>query len=206
MSAFSSTEAGGTHGDWREPWELRATTCGRPYDGITIEIRDPETGQVMPAGEAGEIFIHGWWTMNGYFKQPDLTARTKGADNFVRTGDRALLDESGYLHFLGRYKNMLRVGGENVAAEEIESMLLTHPKVKQAAVIGIPDARLTEVPMAIVELVAGAEMLESEIISYCAERMANFRVPRAVRFTQGWPMTGSGKIQRHLLAETFLQH
>ena len=84
-------------------------------------------------------------------------------------------------------------------------MLLTHPKVKQAAVIGMPDVRLTEVPLAIVELVAGADAQEAELIGYCAERMANFRVPRAVRFTNSWPMTGSGKIQRHLLAETFLQ-
>lgn len=204
MSAFSSTEAGGTHGDWQESWELRANTCGKPYVGTEFEIRDPETGQVMAAGEAGEIFIRGWWTMNGYFKQPELTARTKGADGFVRTGDRAMIDEAGYLHFLGRYKNMLRVGGENVAAEEIESMLLTHPKVKQAAVIGMPDDRLTEVPFAIIELVANAELPESEIIAYCAERMANFRVPRGVRFTDSWPMTGSGKIQRHLLAENFL--
>lgn len=205
MSAFSSTEAGGTHGDWQESWELRANTCGKPYVGVELEIRDPETGARMSSGEAGEIFIRGWWTMNGYFKQPELTARTKDPEGFVRTGDRAVLDADGYLHFLGRYKNMLRVGGENVAAEEIESMLLTHPKVKQAAVIGMPDSRLTEVPMAIVELVAGATAEESEIIGYCAERMANFRVPRAVRFTASWPMTGSGKIQRHLLAETFLQ-
>ena len=204
MSAFSSTEAGGTHGDWRESWALRASTCGRPYVGTTIEIRDPDTGAVLPAGEAGEIFIRGWWTMNGYFKQPELTARTKGEDGFVRTGDRAMLDAEGYLHFLGRYKNMLRVGGENVAAEEIESLLLTHPQVKQVAVIGMPDDRLTEVPMAIVELVADAAVSDDELIRYCAERMANFRVPRAVRFTDTWPMTGSGKIQRHLLADTFL--
>lgn len=204
MSAFSSTEAGGTHGEWRESWELRANTCGKPYVGTRLEIRDPDTGAVMPGGEAGEIFIRGWWTMNGYFKQPELTARTKGEDGFVRTGDRAMLDADGYLHFLGRYKNMLRVGGENVAAEEIESLLLTHPMVKQAAVIGMPDDRLTEVPMAIVELVADAAISDAEIIRYCAERMANFRVPRAVRFTDSWPMTGSGKIQRHLLADTFL--
>lgn len=204
MSAFSSTEAGGTHGDWQESWDLRANTCGKPYVGTTLEIRDPETGAVMPAGEAGEIFFHGWWTMNGYFKQPELTARTKGADGFVRTGDRAMVDADGYLHFLGRYKNMLRVGGENVAAEEIESLLLTHPEIKQAAVIGMPDPRLTEVPMAIVELVSGATVTDTEIIGYCAERMANFRVPRAIRFTDSWPMTGSGKIQRHLLADAFL--
>ncbi len=204
MSAFSSTEAGGTHGDWQESWELRANTCGRPYVGTELQIRDPETGRVMAPGEAGEIFIRGWWTMNGYFKQPELTRKTMDAEGFVRTGDRAMLDADGYLHFLGRYKNMLRVGGENVAAEEIESMLLTHPKVKQAAVIGMPDTRLTEVPMAIVELVAGVAAEEAEIIGYCAGRMANFRVPRAVRFTESWPMTGSGKIQRHLLAETFL--
>ena len=203
MSAFSSTEAGGTHGDWREPWEKRAGSCGRPYVGTEIEIRDPETGRVMPAGEAGEIFIRGWWTMNGYFKQPELTRKTIDEKGFVRTGDRAMLDDEGYLHFLGRYKNMLRVGGENVSAEEVETVLLGHPKVKQAAVIGVPDARLGEVPLAIVELKAGQVADAAELIAYCAGQMANFRVPRAVRFADSWPMTGSGKIQRHLLHEMF---
>ena len=139
--------------------------------------------------------------MNGYFKQPELTRKTIDEKGFVRTGDRAMLDDEGYLHFLGRYKNMLRVGGENVSAEEVETVLLGHPKVKQAAVIGVPDARLGEVPLAIVELKAGQVADAAELIAYCAGQMANFRVPRAVRFADSWPMTGSGKIQRHLLHE-----
>jgi fatty-acyl-CoA synthase/long-chain acyl-CoA synthetase len=178
-------------------------TCGRPYEGVEIEIRDPDTGAPMPAGEAGEVFIRGWWRMNGYFRQPELNARTIDNRGFVRTGDRAMLDTEGYLHFLGRYKNMIRVGGENVSAEEVEAMLLTHPGIRQSAVISMPDDRLGEVPMAIVEMVAGAEGDAEEIIAFCRERMANFRVPRRVCFTTEWPMTGSGKIQRHLLPALF---
>lgn len=204
MSAYSSTEAGGTHGHWADPWERRAVTCGRPYEGTEIQIRDPETGAEMAEGEAGEVFIRGWWRMNGYFRQPELNARTIDAQGFVRTGDRAMLDAEGYLHFLGRYKNMIRVGGENVSAEEVEALLLTHPKVKQVAVISMPDERLGEVPMAIIETVAGGETSAEDIIAFCRERMANFRVPRAVRITSEWPMTGSGKIQRHMLPDMFI--
>jgi fatty-acyl-CoA synthase/long-chain acyl-CoA synthetase len=115
------------------------------------------------------------------------------------------LDEQGYLFFLGRIKNMLKVGGENVAAEEVEAMLLQHPKVKMALVIGAPDRRLQEVVMAIIELHDGASATEQEFIDYCTERMANFRVPRYVRFIMEWPLTGSGKIERHTLEERFLK-
>ncbi len=203
VQLYGSTEGGGTSGSVDDSVELRTQSCGRAFPGVEILIVDPESDAILPPRVPGEIVVKGWLRMNEYLKQPVETAAVVRADGSVRTGDRGYLDEGGYLFFLGRIKNMLRVGGENVSAEEVESMLLRHPKIKLAAVIGVPDPRLQEVVMAIVELKEGAEATEREIIDFCSSRMANFRVPRFVRFTTDWPMTGSGKIQKHVLKDHF---
>jgi acyl-CoA synthetase (AMP-forming)/AMP-acid ligase II len=200
---YGSTEASGVSGSIGEPWEKRSRSCGRVVSQMEMQIRDVATGQTLPAGETGEILMRGWCSMNGYLKQPEETARVMEPDGWVHSGDLGMLDADGYLFFKGRIKNMLRVGGENVSAEEIEAMLLRHPKIKMAAVIGAPDPRLVEVPMAIVELKEGASATGQEIIEFCAARMANFRVPRQVRFTTDWPLTGSGKIQIHVLRSRY---
>jgi fatty-acyl-CoA synthase len=109
------------------------------------------------------------------------------------------------LKFTGRFKDMLRVGGENVSAMEVESFLLTHPKVKQAQVVGVPDPRLTEVGMAFLELKEGASASEEEILSFCKGKIANFKIPRYVTFVREFPMTGSGKIQKFILKEQALE-
>jgi fatty-acyl-CoA synthase/long-chain acyl-CoA synthetase len=204
MLTYSSTEVGGTASRWTDSWEQRSTTAGRPLVGTEHERVDPETGAAMPPREPGAILMRGWRQMNAYLNQPEQTAKTIDAEGWVHTGDRGFIDRGGCLHFVGRYKDMLKVGGENVSAEEVEGMLLTHPAVKQAAVIGAPDPRLDEVPMAIVELAEGAAASADEIIAYCASRMAGFRVPRHVRFVREWPLTGSGKIQKPKLREVYL--
>lgn len=198
---YSSTEVGNTIGRHDEPWSVRVETYGRPVPGTEIEIRDPGTRRTLPAGETGEIAMRSWWQMIGYHKQPDETAKVIDAEGWMHTGDRGFLQADGCLHFLGRFKDMMKVGGENVSAEEVEVLLLAHPKIQQAAVIGIPDDRLDEVPMAFVELKAGETMTADELIAYCRPIMANFRVPRRVEFLTEWPMTGSGKIQKHVLRQ-----
>lgn len=203
---YSSTEVGCTIGHWDEPFEARIGTFGAPFEGTEIEIRDPETRAALPTGVIGEIAMRSWWQMIGYLGQPEETARVVDREGWVHTGDRGFLDEDGRLHFLGRYKDMMKVGGENVSAEEVAEFLMRHPKVAQAAVFGIPDPRLDEVPMAVVELKPGETATEQEIIRHCASAMANFRVPRQVRFTTEWPMTGSGKIQTHELRRIFAVH
>jgi len=204
MLTYSSTEVGGTGSHWSDSWEQRSSSSGRPLIGTELAIVDPETGGHLERGATGEIVMRGWWKMNGYFRQPELTRKAIDEDGWVHTGDRGYVDAQGCLHFLGRFKDMLKVGGENVSAEEIEGFLMTHAKIKQVAVIAAPDPRLEEVPLAIVELVDGAVMDAEELIAFCQGRIANFRVPRHVRFTTDWPLTGSGKIQKNILRDIYL--
>jgi acyl-CoA synthetase (AMP-forming)/AMP-acid ligase II len=204
VQIYGATEGGGAAGRFDDPEEKRLHTCGRPMTGAEIAICDPETGARLPADAVGEILVRGWYRMNGYFDQPEATAEVMDADGWLHTGDLGFLDRDGYLHFKGRLKNMLKVGGENVSAEEVETILLGHPKVQMCAVISAPDARLHEVVMAIVQLKPDEHETEDGIIRFCAGRMANFRVPRYVRFVEDWPLTGSGKIQRHVLRDQFL--
>jgi acyl-CoA synthetase (AMP-forming)/AMP-acid ligase II len=204
MLTYSSTEVGGTGSHWSDSWEQRSGSSGRPLVGTELAIIDPETGEHLEPGTPGEILMRGWWQMNGYFRQPELTAKAIDLHGWSHTGDRGYVDMDGCLHFLGRFKDMLKVGGENVSAEEIEGFLMTHPKIKQVAVIAAPDPRLEEVPLAIVELVDGAAMDEGELIAFCRGKIANFRIPHHVRFTGEWPLTGSGKIQKNVLRDLYL--
>ncbi len=205
LQIYGATEGGGTAGHVEDPADKQIHSCGRAAEGVELQIVDPLTGQSLPSGAPGEIVVRGWWQMNGYLNDPDATAAVLDPNGWLHTGDRGYLDDQGYLFFLGRIKNMLKVGGENVAAEEVEAMLMLHPKVKMALVIGAPDERLQEVVMAIVELQPGVSATEQELVDFCATRMANFRVPRHVRFIKEWPLTGSGKIERHIVKENFLK-
>ena len=203
IQIYGATEGGGTGGRLADSLESRTRTCGRALAGTAIAIADLETRKMLSPGKPGEILVRGWMQMNGYHKQPDETAKVLQPDGWLRTGDIGLLDEDGFLHFVGRIKNMIRVGGENVSAEEVEAVLMSHAKIKAAAVIGVPDDRLQEVVMAIVEPEMGETLSEQEVISYCASQMANFRVPRHVRFIDTWPLTGSGKIHYQALRERY---
>ncbi|ABE30218.1 AMP-binding enzyme family protein [Paraburkholderia xenovorans LB400] len=204
LQIYGATEVGGTSAWVDDPWELRSSSCGSPIYGTELKIVDPATGATLASGEIGEICMRGWWKMNGYLKQPAETASTVDADGWVHTGDLGHVDEAGNLYFSSRLKDMLKIGGENVSAQEVEAVLLSHPRIAQVAVIGAPDERLTEVVMAIVEPRHNEQVTEEEVIAYCAQRMANFRVPRYVRITQTWPLTDSGKIQKHKLREQYL--
>lgn len=184
-----------------EPPEVSIRTMGRPQPGVEVKIVDLDTRSPLDPGSKGEICVRGWNVMKGYYKQPEETAKAIDSEGWLHTGDLGVLDARGYLTFLGRAKNVVRVGGENVSAEEIENYLASHPKVKIAQVVGAPHPRLMEVCEAYVELRGGEEASEEELISYCREGLAGFKVPRKIHFTTSWPMTGSGKIQRFKLKE-----
>lgn len=203
MQTYSSTEVGGTSSSFEDSWEQRSTTNGPPLPGTELKIIDQESGAELGADEPGEILMRGWWQMNEYLDLPEQTARAVDKDGWFHSGDRGLVDGNGCLKFLGRYKDMLKVGGENVSAEEVEGHLMGHPKIKQAAIIGAPDARLDEVPMAIVELSEVDAISADEVMEYCAKAMANFRVPRYVHFVTEWPLTGSGKIIKDVLRKKY---
>ena len=201
---YGMTEGGGTGGHFMDSWNHRSTTCGKVLSGMEIMISDPKTGDKLPNGMVGEICTRGWLQMTGYFKQPSETKAAIDSGGWLHSGDLGTVDEQGYLKFVGRVKDMLRIGGENVSAEEVEGVLLSHPSIAQAAVIGSPDSRLTEVVMAVIETRNGCIISEEEVKRFCGARMANFRVPRYVRIVDTWPMTGSGKIQKNVLRDMFV--
>jgi fatty-acyl-CoA synthase len=185
-----------------DPVEDRLTGVTKPHKGLDVRTVDLETGHVQPPGVPGEIQVRGWSIMKGYYNKPEETAKALLAEGWLRTGDLGVLDEKGRLRFIGRAKDMLRVGGENVAPADVEEVLHAHPKVKQAQIVGVPDARLTEVPAAYVVLKEGAAAEPDELIAWCRARCANFKVPRYLRIIdtfEGIGMTGSNKVQKHKL-------
>jgi len=202
MNAYGLTECGGvvafTAPD--DPPEVRSTTSGRPFRGIEVQIRDFDTGEVVPTWERGEIWCRGYNVFEGYYKDAVKTAECFDGEGWFNTGDIGRMDAEGRVGYLGRVKDMLKVGGENVAAVEIESYLQTHDAVAIAQVVGIPDERYVEVPAAFVELMPGAEAAESDLIAYCKGNVASFKVPRHVRFVKEWPLSAT-KIQKFRLQE-----
>lgn len=178
----------------------RSTTNGTASPGIEIRIVDTHSGEDLPDGVMGEIWVRGYNVMDGYWGAPDKTAETLTGDRWLKTGDLYTRLPNGSLIFRGRSKDMLKVGGENVAAVEVEAFLCTHPAVKTAEVVGRPDARLDEVPVAFVELAAGTSASEDELIAHCKGRIANYKVPRAIHFVgpDEWPMSAT-KIDKRAL-------
>jgi fatty-acyl-CoA synthase len=185
--------------DYRDPPELRIGGLAKPHYGVEVRIADPQTNQPVPPEMKGEIQVRGWNVMRGYYNNPDANAKAFTADGWLRTGDLGTLTPDGRLSMVGRLKDVFRVGGENVAPAEVEEILLGHPAVATAQVIGVPDARLGEVPAAFVTLKAGATADEAELIEWMKPRCANFRVPRYLRIVEQFDdigMTASGKVQK----------
>lgn len=205
VGTYGLTEGAGTICTSRldDSFELRTTRLGVPLDEWEVRIIDPETGQECATGERGEICARGPNMLLGYYNAPDKTAESI-RDGWLHTGDIGSFDEDGSIMFHGRTKDMLKVGGENVAAAEIESALQAHEAVKLAQVVGIPDARYVEVPAAFIELVPGGQVTPEELVDHCRGQIANFKLPRHVRFVDSWPMSTS-KIQKFRLREEMIR-
>jgi acyl-CoA synthetase (AMP-forming)/AMP-acid ligase II len=202
VQAYGCTELGGivTLTDPGLPPEELAASSGTPWPGMELRVIDPETGADVAAGERGEIVARGWGMFSGYHADPELTAAAVDDDGWFHTGDNGSLDDLGRVTFHGRLKDMLKVGGENVAALEVEAFLATHPAVALAQVVGVPDERLVEVPAAFVELRAGHEVSADELVAYCRGRIASYKIPRHVRFVSEWPLSAT-KVQKHVLRD-----
>jgi acyl-CoA synthetase (AMP-forming)/AMP-acid ligase II len=199
---LTETHIGGTACELDDSLELRMTTVGRAMAGIEIGIRQPDGEKFLPTGEPGEVCFKGWCVTKGYFDDPVKTAEAIDGDGWFRTGDVGVIGTDGCVRLIGRIKDMIRVGGENVSAAEVEAVLLKHDAVKQAVAVGMADPRLAEVVAAFVELKPGKHSDEQELIDYCRQHLASFKVPRKVIFIADWPMTGAGKIQRYVLKES----
>jgi acyl-CoA synthetase (AMP-forming)/AMP-acid ligase II len=185
-----------------ETHEQRATSQGKAVPGVEVRIVDPESGEPMPHDKVGEILVRGYCVMSGYYRSPEKTAEALDEEGWLHTGDLYAQSVDGRLTFNGRAKDMLKVGGENVAAVEVEAYLCRHQAVKIAEVVGRPDPRLDEVPVAFVELRPGHTAQPQELIDFCIGKIASYKVPRAVYILgeSDWPMSAT-KVDKRALRD-----
>ena len=182
--------------------ERRVATVGRVHPFVEVKIVDPESGLVLRRGLPGEMCTRGYSVMLGYWNEPEKTAEAIDAARWMHTGDLAVMDDAGYLNIVGRIKDMVIRGGENVYPREVEEFLYGHPAIEDVQVIGVPDEKYGEELCAWVKLRPGAELTADDIKAYCTGSIAHYKVPRYVRFTEEFPMTVTGKVQKFKMRET----
>ena len=183
------------------PEDDRCTGSGYPLPGYEFKVIDPESGAELAPGASGELCVRTYAMMLEYYKKPEETAKALDSDGWLHTGDVAAIREDGFVRFSGRYKEILKVGGENVDPVEVEALLLGHPAVSEAQVIGVPDSTLSEVACACVILKEGQNAAGQVLMDYCRGKLASFKLPRYVVFIPEYPMTPSGKVQKFKLRE-----
>jgi fatty-acyl-CoA synthase len=181
--------------------ENRCGTVGQVMPHTEIKIVDPATGQTLPRGEAGEFCARGYAVMRGYWNDPERTAEAIDAQRWMHTGDLATMDDDGYVRVVGRIKDMIIRGGENLYPREIEEFLYTHPAVADVQVIGVPDERYGEELMAWIVLREGTEVSDEDIREFCRGQIAHFKIPRYIKFVDAFPMTVTGKVQKFKMRE-----
>jgi fatty-acyl-CoA synthase len=176
--------------------ERRVSSVGRVHPHLEVKVVDPETGLPVPVGQPGEFCTRGYSVMRGYWNEPDKTAEVL-RDGWMHTGDLATMDDEGYLSIVGRIKDMVIRGGENVYPREVEEFLYTHPDIVDAQVIGVPDERYGEELMAWIRVRPGADPLSAEALrDFCTGRLAHYKVPRYVHVVEEFPMTVTGKVRK----------
>jgi fatty-acyl-CoA synthase len=179
-----------------DPIDKRVSTVGKVHPHLEIKIVDPVTGLIVPIGERGEICTRGYSVMIGYWEMPEETAHVIDPSRWMHTGDLGVMDEEGYVKIVGRAKDIIIRGGENIAPREIEEFLLTHQSIRDVQVIGVPDIKYGEEVMAWIQLRTGFEVTPEELHEYCKGQIATYKIPRYWKFTDEFPMTISGKIRK----------
>jgi fatty-acyl-CoA synthase len=201
--AFGMTETSPVTTQTRrdETLENRCATVGQVHPHVEVKIVDPGTGQTVPRGEPGEFLARGYVVMQGYWNDPERTAEAIDPHRWMHTGDLATMDEQGLVRIVGRIKDMVIRGGENIYPREIEEFLYTHPKIADVQVVGVPDERYGEELMAWVILRPGASLAEDEVKEFCRGQIAHFKIPRYVKVVDSFPMTVTGKVQKFKMRE-----
>ncbi len=184
-----------------DPVDKRVGTVGRVHPHVEVKVVDPTTGRVVPRGRPGELCTRGYGVMAGYWGDPEATRAVLDPAGWMHTGDLATIDADGYVNVVGRLKDLVIRGGENIAPREVEEYLQSHPAVGEAQVIGVPSERYGEEVMAWVRLKAGASATAEELTAHCRQGLATFKVPKFWKFVDGFPLTVTGKVQKHLLRE-----
>ena len=179
--------------------EQRCDASGFPMPGLEYCVIDPENGRRLATGEQGEILVRGYSIMKGYYNNQAETTAAIDADGWLHTGDTGLIRPDGHLRFIGRFKDMLKVGGENVSPAEVEAFLLRMAEVDQVAVVGYPDARLAEIPVAFIIPVDETKPDQGTVAAHCKGKIASYKIPRHVLCVAELPMTPTGKVQKHKL-------
>jgi fatty-acyl-CoA synthase len=188
-----------------DPLDKRVSTVGSAHPHIEIKIVDPETGRIVPRGTPGEFCTRGYSVMLGYWNNPEATHEAIDAARWMHTGDLAVMDGDGYLNIVGRIKDMVIRGGENVYPREIEEFLYAHPAVSDVQVIGVPDEKYGEEIMAWVKLRPGAQVSGDELRAFCQGKIASYKIPRYWKFVDVFPMTVTGKVQKFKMREAAIE-
>jgi len=188
-----------------DPLERRVSTVGRVHPHVEIKIVDPTTGAVVPRGATGELCSRGYIVMRGYWNNEEATGQAIDAGRWMHTGDLATMDEDGYLNIVGRIKDMIIRGGENIYPREVEEFLYSHPDIADVQVIGVPSERYGEEVMAWVKLREGAAASPDELAAWCKGKIATYKIPRHWKFVDAFPMTVTGKVQKFKMRETAIE-
>ena len=202
--AYGMTETSPVSAQTRadEELERRVSTVGRVHPHLEVKIIHRETGRVLPRGTPGEMCTRGYSVMLGYWDDPEQTAEVIDAARWMHTGDLAVMDEAGYLNIVGRIKDLVIRGGENIYPREVEEFLHGHPQIEDVQVTGVPDEKYGEELCAWIRVRGGAELTAGDIRAYCTGKIAHYKIPRYVRLTTEFPMTVTGKIQKYKMRET----
>jgi fatty-acyl-CoA synthase len=204
---FGMTETCGgvTQSFHTDSFELKAATVGLPIPHTSVKIVDPATGTTMACGQSGELWTRGFSNMKGYYNMPEKTAETLDADGWLHSGDLAVMRPDGYINIIGRVKDMIIRGGENIYPAEIEAFLMRHPKVAEAQIIGLPDKFMGEEVAAVIKLKPGEAATEDELREYCKANISRHKVPKYFRFVEAYPLTMSGKVQKFVLRDQLIK-
>lgn len=188
-----------------DSFELKSATVGVPIEHVEVKVIDPATGETLPCGQAGELCCRGFVVMQGYYNLPEKTAEAIDSEGWLHSGDLATMDQRGYVQIVGRLKDMVIRGGENIYPREIEEFLLRHPQIADAQIVGVPDPFFGEELLAVIIPGAGVTLTEQEVRAYCKDQISHQKIPRYIQFVQEFPLTASGKVQKFLLRERAIQ-
>jgi fatty-acyl-CoA synthase len=184
-----------------DPVHVRVSTVGKPFDGVEVKIINPETGVTLPAGTPGELCSRGYNTMKGYYKMPQQTAEAISPNGWLRTGDQAVQDAEGYIRITGRLKDVIIRGGENIYPKEVEDFLRDIPQIRDVQIVAVSSEKYGEEAAAFVQLQSGFNLEASDIQDYCRGKIARYKIPKYIFFTESFPLTASGKVQKFKLRE-----
>ena len=204
---FGMTETCGavTQSFYSDSFEMKAATVGLTIPHTSIKIVNPTTGETCACGESGELWTRGYSNMVGYYNMPDKTAETLDDEGWLHTGDLATMRPDGYINIVGRVKDMIIRGGENIYPAEIEAFLMRHPQIAEAQIVGIPDQFMGEEVCAMIRLKPGEALAEDELREHCKANIARHKVPKHFRFIESFPLTASGKVQKFVLRDQLIK-